>query len=111
MEIEIGLDYAVVRSSSYYDEAVVHLFRTEEEAIKFLRDSFNEELRESIEKERAPHIASEHSVDWRRARIDFRWEGMEGEKDIVDTVEMRLTYVYDDEDPREFAHFCVEGGF
>lgn len=60
--------YAVVFTYSFDSETPIYLFETEEEAIKFLRDSFKEEVR--IDTEENEWICeSEIDPDGRYAKI------------------------------------------
>ena len=43
------MNYVVIFTYSFDDETAAYLFKTEEEAVKFLRDSYEEELRIDIE--------------------------------------------------------------
>lgn len=77
------MNYAVIFTYSFDRECPVYLFQTEDEAITFLRDSFNEEVRIDTE-ENEWNVDSEISEDGRYVKITDHF------RDHDDVTEMRI---------------------
>lgn len=84
------MSYAVVFTYSFDNDVAVYLFNTEEEAKKFLRESYQEELRIDTE-ENGWDSVGEVSKDGYYARIENYFEG---EDPHVNVTEFRLGNVY-----------------
>lgn len=80
-------NYAVIFTYSFDDEVAVYLFDTEEEAKKFLKDNFEEEIRIDTE-ENGWDCNWSIEDDGRYAVIFNRFN------DKVDTTTMRIGNVY-----------------
>lgn len=83
------MNYAVIYTYSFDDDVAVYLFETEEEAVAFLRSSYEEELRIDIE-ENGWISRGEISDDGQYAKIETVSIGCIG----VDTTEFRIGNVY-----------------
>lgn len=83
------MNYAVIFSYSFDGDVAVYLFETEEEAVAFLRSSYEEELRMDIEE--SDWISSgEISDDGWYAKIETASMGCMG----TDVTEFRIGNVY-----------------
>lgn len=91
MAINTDLSYAVVFTYSFDDEVAVYLFATEEEATRFLRDQYHEELRVDIE-ESGWNTEGENSDDWWYAKISNNFDDGDAR---IDVTEMRIGRVYE----------------
>lgn len=58
------MNYAVIFTYSFDDETSVYLFETESEAVKFLRDTYEEELRIDIEENEWDSIGKISDDGW-----------------------------------------------
>lgn len=84
------MNYAVIFSYSFDGDVAVYLFETEEEAVAFLRSSYEEELRMDIE-ESGWISSGEISDDGWYAKIETASMGCMG----VDITEFRIGNVYE----------------
>ena len=88
--MENTMSYAVIFTYSFDDEVAVYLFETEEEAKKFLKDSFSEELRIDTE-ENEWNSEGTISEDGWYAKIE-NYFGDEGSEPAV--TEFRIGNIY-----------------
>ena len=87
IETKTNMNYAVIFNYSFDDETPVYLFSTEEEAINFLIENYQEELRIDLEENEGNSIGEIQS-DNRYARITTHF------KDRDDITEMRVGNIY-----------------
>lgn len=83
------MNYAVIYTYSFDDDVAVYLFETEEEAVAFLKSSYEEELRIDIE-ENGWVSSGEISDDGWYARIETSSLRCQD----VDVTEFRIGNVY-----------------
>ena len=86
-EVCIMKNYAVIFEYSFDDEISVYLFETEEQAKKFLKESFEEEVRIDREENGWDTNASIDEDGW-AAYIFNRFE------DRIDTIYMKIGNIY-----------------
>ena len=87
IEMKADMNYAVIFNYSFDDDTPVYLFSTEEEAIKFLTESYREELRIDLEENEWDSVG-EIQPDNRYARITTHFT------DKDDITEMRVGNIY-----------------
>ena len=64
------MNFAVIFSYSYDDDMAVYTFETEEEAVSFLRDSYEEEIRIDVEENGYKVNAKIRQDGWRASITD-----------------------------------------